>query len=398
MRDTRKPGRQNNDQSGSNLTCPVSGKCGGCSLLSVPYEDQLVMKQKQVAKLLRPFCPVDPVIGMEHPLHYRNKVHAVFGKRKDGTIISGTYEEKTHHIVPVDSCLIEDEQADAIIRTIRDLARSFRLAIYEEDKGRGFLRRVLVRTGHASGQIMVVLVTGTPVFPSKNHFVQALLTIHPQITTIVQNINAKHTSMILGDRELVLYGPGYIEDTLCGLTFRVSSASFYQVNSVQTEKLYATAVGMAGLTGKERVIDAYSGIGTIGLIAAREAGEVISIEQNPDAVRDALVNAKRNRIGNIRFQKADAASYIAGMARAKEKADVIFLDPPRSGSTPVFLRAAAQLGPEKIVYISCNPVTVARDLGVLEKLGYQARRAVPVDMFAYTGHIETIVLLQKLNS
>ncbi len=373
--------------------CPVEKKCGGCSLLTVPYREQLVEKQKQVAELLRPFCPVEPVIGMEKPLHYRNKVHAVFGRKKDGSIISGTYEANTHRIVPVDSCLIENEKADEIIWSIRELARSFRFTIYDEDQGRGFLRHILVRTGHASGQIMVVLVTGTSVFPSKKNFIQALLALHPQITTIVQNINDLHTSMILGEREIVLYGPGYIEDKLCGLTFRISSASFYQVNSLQTEKLYSTAVQMAGLTGKERVIDAYSGIGTIGLIAASSAKEIISVELNPDAVHDAIINAKSNHIKNIRFYKADASMYITQMARAGERADVVFMDPPRSGSTQTFLKAAAGLGPERIVYISCNPQTLARDLKWLEKLGYQAQKAVPVDMFCFTEHIETVCLL-----
>ena len=390
---TRKKETQKQTEDGNKYFCPVSGKCGGCTALAIPYPDQLKEKHKQVEKLLAPYCPVGAVIGMDDPLHYRNKVHAVFGRKKDGTIVSGTYEQNSHRIVPVDSCLIEDEAADRIIRTIRDLARSFRFTIYEEDQGRGFLRHVLIRTGHTSGQIMVVLVTGTSAFPSKKNFLSALLTLHPEITTIVQNINAQHTSMILGQRETLLYGPGFIEDELCGLTFRISSASFYQVNAVQTEKLYSTAVTFAGLTGKERVIDAYSGIGTIGLIAASSAKEVISVELNPDAVKDAIINARRNKVGNIRFYKADASVFMTQMAREGGKADVVFMDPPRTGSNPAFLKAAAGLGPERIVYISCNPITLARDLKELQKLGYQAVKAIPVDMFAFTDHIETVCCL-----
>ena len=300
--------------------CPVHGKCGGCQLLDMPYEKQLKQKQKQVNKLLKPYCNTEKIIGMENPFHYRNKVHAVFGHRKDGTVISGIYQQGTHFIVPVDECLIEDKRADAIIRDIRDLLKSFKIKTYNEDTGYGLFRHVLVRTGHHSGQVMVVLVLGSPILPSKNNFVKALRKLHPEITTIILNVNNQKTSMILGEKETVLYGKGYIEDELCGHIFRISSKSFYQVNTAQTEKLYTKAIELAGLTGKERVIDAYCGIGTIGLIASDKAKEVISVELNPDAVKDAIVNAKRNGIKNVHFYQNDAGVFMRQMADEGESA------------------------------------------------------------------------------
>ena len=299
--------------------CPVHGKCGGCQLLDMPYEKQLKQKQNQVSKLLKPYCSTEKIIGMEDPFHYRNKVHAVFGHRKDGTVISGTYQQGTHFIVPVDECLIEDKCADAIICDIRNLLKSFKIKTYNEDTGYGLFRHVLVRTGYHSGQVMVVLVLGSPILPSKNNFVKALRKLHPEITTIVLNVNNQKTSMILGEKETVLYGKGYIEDELCGHTFRISSKSFYQVNTVQTEKLYTKAIELAGLTGKERVIDAYCGIGTIGLIASDRAKEVISVELNRDAVKDAIVNAKRNGIKNVRFYQNLCARW-----QMKERVQMLY--------------------------------------------------------------------------
>ena len=215
--------------------CANFGKCGGCQLLSLSYADQLKRKQQMVEELLGPFCKVEPLVGMEDPLHYRNKVHAVFGLDKKGNPVSGVYKAYSHEIVPVDSCLLEDQRADAIIVTIRSLLKSFKIKTYDEDSGYGLLRHVLIRTGHVSGQILVVLVTVSPVFPSKNNFVKALRERHPEITTVVQNVNDKDTSMVLGTRDIVLYGKGYIEDTLCGKQFRISPQSFYQINSIQTE-------------------------------------------------------------------------------------------------------------------------------------------------------------------
>ena len=389
--------RGNDNKKKEGTACKVAKKCGGCQYQGVPYEKQLSEKQKAVSQLMQPFCKTAEITGMQDPYHYRNKVHAVFARKKDGTIISGVYEEGTHRVVPVEACQIEDEKADAIINDIRGLLKSFKIKTYNEDTGYGLLRHVLIRRGFTTGEIMVVLVLGSPVMPSKNNFVKALRKLHPEITTVVLNVNDKRTSMVLGDRETTIYGKGYIEDVLCGLTFRISSKSFYQVNPVQTEKLYGKAMELAGLTGKERVIDAYCGIGTIGMVAAKSAKEVIGVELNPDAVRDAIKNAKRNQMKNIRFYQDDAGRFMEKMAAKGEKADVVFMDPPRSGSTEQFMKSAVTLAPQKIVYISCDPQTQARDLKYLTKHGYKAMGAYPYDMFPFTKHAENIVLLVKQN-
>ena len=389
--------RGNDNKKKEGTACKVAKKCGGCQYQGVPYEKQLSEKQKAVRQLMQPFCKTAEITGMQDPYHYRNKVHAVFARKKDGTIISGVYEEGTHRVVPVEACQIEDEKADAIINDIRGLLKSFKIKTYNEDTGYGLLRHVLIRRGFTTGEIMVVLVLGSPVMPSKNNFVKALRKLHPEITTVVLNVNDKRTSMVLGDRETTIYGKGYIEDVLCGLTFRISSKSFYQINPVQTEKLYGKAMELAGLTGKERVIDAYCGIGTIGMVAAKSAKEVIGVELNPDAVRDAIKNAKRNQMKNIRFYQDDAGRFMEKMAAKGEKADVVFMDPPRSGSTEQFMKSAVTLAPQKIVYISCDPQTQARDLKYLTKHGYKAMGAYPYDMFPFTKHAENIVLLVKQN-
>lgn len=375
--------------------CKAAKKCGGCQYQGIPYEKQLQDKQKAVRQLMQPFCKTAGITGMKDPYHYRNKVHAVFARKKDGTIISGVYEEGTHRVVPVETCQIEDEKADAIINDIRGLLKSFKIKIYNEDTGYGLLRHVLIRRGFSTGEIMVVLVLGSPVMPSKNNFVKVLRKLHPEITTVVLNVNDKRTSMVLGDRETTIYGKGYIEDVLCGLRFRISSKSFYQINPVQTEKLYGKAMELAGLSGTERVIDAYCGIGTIGMVAAKSAKEVIGVELNPDAVRDAVKNAKHNQMKNIRFYQEDAGRFMEKMAALGEKADVVFMDPPRSGSTEQFMKSVVTLAPKKIVYISCDPQTQARDLKYLTRYGYKAMGAYPYDMFPFTKHAENIVLLTK---
>ena len=375
--------------------CPVSQKCGGCKWIHKEYKDQLKEKEKWLTELMKPFCRLEPIMGMDEPTHYRNKVVAAFGEDRKHNVISGIYEEGTHRIVPIDTCLIENQKADAIIVSIRELLRSFKIRPYNADKGFGLLRHVLIRTGHASGEIMVVLVLASPIMPSKNNFVKALLKLHPEITTIVANINQRDTSMVLGDKEQVLYGKGYITDQLCGKTFRISPKSFYQVNSIQTQKLYQKAMDYAGLTGKEVVIDAYCGTGTIGIIASDKAKEVIGIELNKDAVKDARINAKNNNVTNIQFYQNDAGKFLVEMAEQNAKADVVIMDPPRSGSSEEFLECVGKLSPKKIVYISCNPETLVRDLKILGKKGYKVNKGVGCDMFPFTGHVESVVLMTK---
>ncbi len=346
--------------------------------------------------LLGRYHRVSPIIGMKHPYHYRNKVQAAFALTRRHEILSGVYQSSSHRIVKVDSCQIEDVLADKIVVSIRKLLPDFRMLPYQEDSRKGFLRHVLVRRGFQSGQVMVVLVAAHPIFPLKKHFVKALLQQHPEITTVVLNINAQKTSMVLGEREEVLYGPGYIEDTLCDLTFRISPRSFYQINPTQTEVLYSEAIRLAALTGRETVLDAYCGIGTIGLVAARHAAEVVGVELNGDAVRDAKVNARRNGITNAQFIKADAGQYMVALAEEGQPIDVVFMDPPRAGSDFPFLNSLITLAPKKVVYISCNPETQARDLRTLTKNGYRVTHIQPVDMFPHTHHIECVVCLEHL--
>ena len=271
------------------------------------------------------------------------------------------------------------------------------MTTYNEDTGKGFLRHILVKRGFATNQIMLVLVTGTPVFPSKNNFVKAILKQFPEITTIVQNINPYRTNLVLGDNQKVLYGKGYIEDILCGCRFRISPKSFYQINPVQTEVLYGKAIEFANLKGNETVLDTYCGIGTIGIIAAKNgAGNVIGAELNGDAVRDAIVNARANNLKNIRFYKADAGEFMREAADEDEKPDVVFMDPPRAGSDRKFLDSLIKMSPKKVVYVSCNPETLARDLAYLtQNSPYKAQKIQPVDMFPHTAHIETVVKLVR---
>lgn len=382
----------------SGKRCPVRKKCGGCSLLEMEYSEQLKRKEDFVRKTLKGIVKPEAIIGMENPWHYRNKIHASFARKRDGSIVSGIYEEGTHRLVPVEDCLIQDERANRIVRDLCGLFESFKIKVYNEDTGYGLVRHVLIRTGHVSGEVMVVLVCVSPVFPSKRNFVNALRKLHPEVTTVVLNVNDRRTSMVLGKRDIVLYGKGYIEDQLCGCTFAVSPQSFYQVNPVQTEILYRKAIEFADLHGTEKVLDAYCGTGTIGLIAAEYAGEVTGVELNPEAVRNAVSNAKRNQRKNIRFVQGDAGEYMQKMAAQRETMDVVLMDPPRAGSDEAFLSSLVTLEPEKVVYISCNPVTLARDLKYLGKRGYRVNRAVPVDMFPWTAeeHVETVVLLSRI--
>lgn len=382
-----------------NASCPVYKKCGGCQLQNLSYPEQLKFKQNKVERLLKNFCKVELIIGMENPYHYRNKVQAAFYTDRRGKIISGVYQSGTHHVVGIDLCQTEDVIADKIIVAVRKLLPSFKMTTYNEDTGKGFLRHILVKRGFATNQIMLVLVTGTPVFPSKNNFVKAILKQFPEITTIIQNVNNYNTNLVLGNNQKVLYGKGYIEDILCNCRFRISPKSFYQINPVQTEVLYNKAMEYADLNGNETVLDTYCGIGTIGIVAAkRGAGRVVGVELNGDAVRDAVVNAKANNLNNIRFYKGDAGEFMYEVSDEDEKPDVVFMDPPRAGSDTKFLDSLIKMSPETVVYVSCNPETLARDLNYLSKNSdYKVRKIQPVDMFPHTAHIECVVLMSRAN-
>ena len=379
----------------SDGSCPYAKKCGGCDYQGISYEEQLKKKQSYIRKLMEPYGKVQPIIKMDDPYHYRHKVQAAFDCTRRGQIVAGVYQKNSHDVVDIESCQIENEEADAIIRDVKNMLRPFRIKTYDEDTGYGLLRHVLVRKGYHSGQIMVVLVLADAILPSKNNFVKALRKNHPDISTVVINVNDRRTSMVLGERNITVYGKGYIEDSLLGCTFRISPNSFYQVNPKQTEILYKKAIDCAGLTGKETVIDAYCGTGTIGLIASKSAKQVIGVELNKDAIRDAITNAKRNDIHSVRFYNQDAGEFMVEMAQKGEHADVVIMNPPRTGSDEAFLSSVVRLAPKRVVYVSCGPESLARDLKYLTKHGYRMKECTPVDMFPFTRHVETVVLLSK---
>jgi 23S rRNA (uracil1939-C5)-methyltransferase len=364
-------------------------------MINVPYEEQTVRKQQRVEDLIGRFGRVDPIVRMKNPDHYRNKVTSVFAPDKKGKPVCGIYKAGTHEVVPVKACMLEDLRADRIIQTVFALLESFKIRVYDEDRRTGFLRYVQVRTVRGTRQVMVTLVTAEAVFPQAKKFVNALVKRHPEITTVVQNINDKQTTMVLGEKEKVLHGPGYIEDVLCKKRFRISSRSFYQVNSLQTEKLYNIALDYAGFSGKERILDAYCGIGTIGIIASDRCKEVLSVELNPEAVKDARINVKLNNAQNVEVFRNDSGRFMKDMAAKNEKLDILFMDPPRSGASEEFIEAVLTLRPAKVVYVSCEPDTLARDLALLTEGGYAMKKAVPVDMFPYTEGVETVVLLTQ---
>ncbi len=378
----------------SEFLCPYAKKCGGCQLQNLPYPEQLRMKQARLVRLLGRFGRVDEIIGMDQPTHYRAKVQAAF-RRKSGAVVSGVYQSSSGRIVDVEECLLEDAAAAPILATIRKLCASMKVKPYDIPTGEGFLRHVLIRVSRTSGEIMVVLVTTPGEFRKESAFVHELLRRHPEITTVVRNINPTDTALFLGTESTVLHGEGFITDRLCGLSFRISPRSFYQVNPTQTEILYSYAQKFAALTGSERVLDAYCGTGTIGLSMAHAAGEVVGVEVNRDAVADARENAARNGITNATFHAADAGRYMVEASHAGERFDVVITDPPRAGCSQAFLRSLLTLAPARIVYVSCNPETLARDLYTLTKGGYKVRKIQPVDMFPFTGHVETVVLLSR---
>lgn len=373
--------------------CKYFNQCGGCQLQHLSSGGQAEFKEEQVTSLMQPYHDVNKIITMKEPYFYRNKVHSTTAYDGKGRIVSGIYEESTHHVIPIDKCIIQDSRADEIIQTVLKLMEEFKMKPYNEDTKQGFLRHILVKTGFSTNQIMVVLVVSSQIFPSKNNFLKSLLKKHPEITTVVMNVNDRRTSVVLGNTEKVLYGKGYIEDTLCGCTFRISPKSFYQINPIQTEVLYNKAIEMANLKGNETVLDAYCGIGTISLIVSSKVKSVIGVELNKDAVKDAISNAKMNKISNVYFYNEDAGEFMNALSKEKQNIDLVFMDPPRSGSDEKFLSSLLRLSPRKIIYISCNPITQERDMRYLTQHGYTVKEIQPVDMFPQTAHVEAIIMM-----
>ena len=378
--------------------CKICTSCGGCQYQQLDYQAQLKYKTKRVKEALTRIAKVDtkvlPCIGMDDPYNYRNKIQVPFNKDKNGKVKFGFYKENSHIIMPIKECAIEDKRAAPILWDIKLLLEEMNIPCYNEDSGKGILRYVLIRTSHHYEELMVVLVTTQLNFPGQRNFVNELVLRHPELTTIVENVNSRHTNVILGNQEKVLYGPGHIKDDILGLTFEISASSFFQVNPVQVEKLYTCALNLIDFSKKEVVLDAYSGVGTIGLIAAKNAKRVISVEINKSAHKNAVENARRNNINNIEFVCADAGEYIS---KSNDDIDVLIMDPPRSGSDETFLSTIMNKKIKKIIYISCNPETLARDIAYLSSM-YEVKYVQPVDMFPMTAHCETVVSLVLRNS
>ena len=379
--------------------CPNYEACGGCHIQHMTYKEQLSFKRERVYQVLKRIggldLEVNPVLGMETPYKYRNKVQVPFSMDYKGRVIGGFFQQGTHQIIDMNECFIENEEADKIVVTFKKLLEKLDIEPYLMQGDRGSVRYLLVRRGYVSKEIMVVIVSRTFTIPRVNTLIRELLKFHPQITTIVQNINPNpKTSVILGDKEKVLYGKGTIEDTLFGLNFTISSKSFYQVNPSQTEVLYNTAIDFAKLGKDDVVLDAYCGIGTIGLIASKHVKKVIGVETVAPAIVNAKSNAKKNNISNAEFYCDDASKYMINSAKKKQYFDVAFVDPPRNGCDQKFINALMQTSPKKIVYISCEPSSLARDLKILSQK-YEVVAVQPVDMFPQTYHVETVVLLEK---
>lgn len=379
-----------------NPLCPYYKDCGGCNLQHINYPKQLEFKKQQVINAYKKVAGMNvnalDTIGMDEPYKYRNKVQLPVSSYKRKTIL-GFYKENTHDVVALDSCLLQDDVSNTIMNKVKDLLNAMHIEAYNEDTRKGYIRHILIKRGFVSNETMLVLVTNTDSFPGRGQLVDRIKKEMPYINTIVQNINSRKTTVILSNKEKVLYGKGYIIDELMGLKFKISAQSFYQINHEQTEKLYSKAIEMAKLNKNDVVLDAYCGVGTIGMSLAKHVKEVIGVEIVEDAIKDAKENARLNNLKNVKYYCDDASEFMKKMVKDKYKPDVVFVDPPRAGCDKKFLESLVYLKPKKIVYISCNVATQARDVKFLREKGYKYSDVQPVDMFPNTYHVESIVVL-----
>jgi len=394
--------------------CPIYRQCGGCQLQHMDYAAQLAWKRQhvidsltrigklRVADVAGEGVVVHPTIGMAEPWRYRNKAQVPIGMAQAdmadgaaGSLIGGFYARGSHRIIDMDACVIQHERNDEAVRLVKALGTRLGIRAYDETTGRGLLRHVVVRTGVVTGETMVVLVTNGTRIPRVDELVEGIRRALPDVRSIVQNVNTRNTNVIFGDETRVLWGSDVIYDELDGIRFAISARSFYQVNPAQTVTLYRKAVEYAGLTGRETVIDAYCGIGTISLFLARHAGKVYGVESVPEAVEDARRNAALNGIDNADFEVGLAEEVIPRWREEGVTADVIVVDPPRKGCDAKLLDTIVRMRPKRVVYVSCNPATLARDLAVLEAGGFRTVEVQPVDMFPHTGHVESVILLVR---
>ena len=378
--------------------CPVFWDCGGCQMQHLSYEGQLIQKQKQVRDVIDriaklPNVPVHPVKGMDNPWRYRNKSQIPFGEQ-NGRIVSGFYKSRTHHIVDTDVCIIQSEEADLLMATLKREMLILGVDAYNERTHKGLLRHLIVRKGKATGEIMVVLVTSKRKFPEREAVVEMVKRVVPEVTSIMHNVNSEKTNVIFGNDTSCLYGKSFIIDSIGDIDFEISARSFYQVNPEQTEVLYKQALDYAQLSGGEMVIDAYCGIGTISLFLAKQAKEVYGVEIVPQAIEDAKRNAELNGLDNAHFEAGAAEDVIPNWYEQGKRFDVLVVDPPRKGCDEKLLQTILTYKPKRVVYVSCNPGTLARDLRILEDGGYKTQEIQPVDMFPQSSHVECVAWLE----
>ncbi|MFB5661153.1 23S rRNA (uracil(1939)-C(5))-methyltransferase RlmD [Alteribacillus sp. HJP-4] len=381
--------------------CPIYYRCGGCQLQHMTYEGQLRFKQNQVKNAITRLgglekVPVHATIGMDDPWRYRNKAQVPVGSREDGHLKAGFYQQRTHRIIDMESCIIQQQSNDDAVQIVKNIADKHGIKAYDEEKHRGVLRHIVTRHARSTDELMIVLITNGEELPHKNKLIEDIHKSMPNAASIVQNINTKRTNVIFGEKTKVLAGEEYIYDHIGGVKFAISARSFYQVNPMQTKVLYEKALEYADLRGHETVIDAYCGIGTISLFLAQKAKHVYGVEIVPEAVSDAKRNARLNKMDNVTFAVGQAEEVIPWWHQANGiKPDVIVVDPPRKGCDQALLETMLAMKPEKIVYVSCNPATLARDLKILEEGGYETKEVQPVDMFPQTTHVECVTWLAK---
>ncbi len=378
--------------------CPIFEECGGCQLQMMDDKQQLIYKQHIVESKLQAAGMKDivvlPTIGMKHTYRYRNKNTTVLSVNK-GKIKSGFYEENTHRVIHMDDCRIQDEKANTIITDAIRLIKKHKLPVYDEHTQTGLIKHIMVRFSNISGEYMLVVVTKTDYFPGRKNFAKAMKKKHPEIKTVVQNINPRRTSIVLGEQNHTIYGPGFIVDKIEDISFAIYANTFYQVNHEGMRKLYDLVIDLAKAKPIDVVVDAYSGIGTLSLLMAKRSKKTIGIEANAESVNAAIKNASFNHIKNARFLVGDVNQKIDQLSAEKQHVDIVIVDPPRSGLESAFINKIVELNPRKIVYVSCNPETFGRDLKRLASHGYETNMAQPVDMFPQTVHVETIALLSN---
>jgi 23S rRNA (uracil1939-C5)-methyltransferase len=373
------------------MKCNISKKCGSCKYIDLEYKESLKMKYNEYKKLYDEFhIKVNDVIGMDNPYEYRNKVIVAFNNKYE----YGLYEENSHRIVPMKQCLLHDEETHKVLQAIQNLFKKYRMSIYDEKRNKGFVKYVLIRRAVKTNQTLVTIVSTDGMFKGSKNFCSELIKKCPSVQTIVLNINKRKTSIVLSKEEKLLYGKGFIVDELCGLTFKISSQSFYQINHEQCEKLYNKVKDLLDVKENYTLLDTYCGIGTIGMTLCDKVQSVIGVELNKEAYKDAIMNAKMNKLNNIKFVNEDATEFMKKNAN-KFKVDCIVMDPPRSGSTKEFIQGVKKMNPSSVIYVSCDPHTQVRDLREFKKIGYNFKEVFFVDMFPFTSHLESIVLLNK---